>query len=324
MDIELPKPTGFSLRAAGAFYDSFTPGSGMAAAGGTTGLDLVFRLDGTFTPIGVSLSESARTVTLRISGTRDADAVRRQVTRMLGLDADGEAWWEVGRRDPVVGRLQREFPGFFTASKSSPYDAATWAVISPRLSIAAAATVKRRIAREHGDVVIIDQREHCVFPSPRALLQLRDVDGLSDEKIARLHAVAEAALAGKLDGERLRTMPQEAALAELQKIRGIGPWGASHIYVRGAAPRDALPTVEPRVIRGWAAAAGLSSPTVDAFVRAGEAWRPFRTWVAVLMARHLARSGGWNAPGLAGERARAIRRGSRARGRLPTTSDHTP
>jgi DNA-3-methyladenine glycosylase II len=307
--MHLSKPKGFSLDAASAFYTSFTPGSGMAAAD-TAPLTLAFRLDGTFEAVAVALSETDEAVTLDVVGTRNRAAVGRQVRRILGLDADGDAWRDVGRRDPVVGRLQRSFPGFFTAAKSSPYDAATWGIIVARLSMTAAAKIKLEIAREHGDEVILGGRVHHVFPAPRELKALRHIEGLGDEKVARLHAVADAALEGRLDAERLRAMTPEEARADLQSLRGVGPWTASHIYFRGAAPPDALPTIEPRVLRGWGLAAGKDRPTTDAFTRAAEAWRPFRMWVAVLLARHLARSGDWNAPGIANERARAIRAAS--------------
>jgi DNA-3-methyladenine glycosylase II len=203
--------------------------------------------------------------------------------------------------------LKSEFSGFFTAAKSSPYDAATWAVMAPRTSMRQAARLKMEIARELGDVVVLDGVAHSVFPSPAALAQLQKFPGLSDEKVSRLRAVADAAKAGALDVERLRAMHVEDALAELQEIRGVGPWAASHIYFRGVAPADALPTIEPRVLHGFAAAAGIAVPTADEFERAADAWRPFRMWVCVLLSRHLARTGNWRAPGLAKERAAAGR-----------------
>jgi DNA-3-methyladenine glycosylase II len=312
------KPSGFSLKAAADFYASFTPGSGMAAVA-TGRLTLAFRLDETFEAVAVALSEREDAIELEIAGTGDTGTVLTQVTRILGLDADGEAWRDVGRRDPVVGRVQREFEGFFTAAKSSPYDAATWGVIAPRLSIAAAAKIKTALARAHGDAVTMGGRTHHVFPSPRVVRDLCAIEGLPDEKVARLRGIADAALAGRLDPKRLRAMPESEALADLQALRGVGPWTASHIYFRGAALSDALPTIEPRVLRGWAHAAEIARPTVEDFVRAAEAWRPFRMWVTILFARHLARSGGWNGPGLAKEREEAIHR-HRTQVRYPSAS----
>lgn len=312
-----PKPDCFSLNAASDFYAGFLPESGMAAAA-PGGLTLAFCLDGTFDAVTVAIREDRDTLILECAGTTDATAVTRQVARILGLDGDAEAWTSLGRRDPVVGRLQAEFPGFFTAAKASPYDAAVWGILAARMPIGAAAKLKAAIARDHGDAVQLRGHTHHVFPSPRDVARIARVAGLADEKLARLKGIARAALEGKLDAERLRAMTESGALAELQRLRGVGPWTASHIFYRGAAPHDALPTAEPRVLHGFAHAYGLDRPSQATFERIAKRWRPYRMWVCVLLSRHLARTGGWNAPGLAKERATAGRKLS-ARTRAETS-----
>jgi DNA-3-methyladenine glycosylase II len=302
----IPRPHGFSLAAASDFYAGFTPGSGMAAAA-TDRLTLAFRLDRSFAAVAASLREVAGQIVVEFAGTRDMTTLRGQVSRILGLDADGHAWLALGRRDPRIGALQAAFPGFFTAAKPSPYDAAVWSIIAPRLPISRAAQVKMDLAREHGDAVELDGRVHHIFPGPEKLAGLEHIAGLNDEKVARLRGIAAAALDGRLDADHLLGLGEDRALAELQELRGIGPWAASHIYYRGAAPRDAWPTAEPRVLHGLASACGIEVPTEAEGARIADGWRPFRMWVAVLLSRHLAATGGWHTPGLARERAAAGR-----------------
>ncbi len=301
------KPAEFQLRAASDFYAGFTPGSGMAAAATDDHLTLVFRLDGSFAPVVVALREEGRRLRLDVAGTNDLDAVARQVRRMLGLDANAEAWLSLGDSDLVLGELQRSFPGFLSAAKASPYDAATWAVIAPRLSPDYAARIKLALAREHGSVVELHGRAHHVFPSPEVLAKLERFPGLPEEKVTRLRGIGQAALEGRLDAEQLRAWGEARSLRELQTLRGIGPWAASHIYFRGAAPQDGLPMTEPRLLHGLASAYRLRSPSSETFQRVAHGWRPFRMWACVLLMRHLARAGGWHAPGLALERAAAGR-----------------
>jgi 3-methyladenine DNA glycosylase/8-oxoguanine DNA glycosylase len=300
------KPNGFQLQAANDFYAGFTPGTGMAAAA-VDHLTLAFRLDRTFEPVAVALREERESLVLEVAGSTDHAAVEKQVGRMLGFEPGAEGWLAVAERDEVVARLQQAFLGFFTAAKASPYDAATWAVIAPRMNQNQAAAIKQALARELGDRVALHGREQFVFPAPAQLATLRAFPGLADEKVTRLRGIAEAALAGRLDAEYLRDLGENKALSELQTLRGVGPWAASHIYYRGAAPTDGLPTAEPRVLHGLAHAYQLESPSVATFQRLAERWRPFRMWVCVLLSRHLARSGGWHAPGLAHERAAAGR-----------------
>jgi DNA-3-methyladenine glycosylase II len=306
MTLVIPKPLGFRLAAAAEFYASFTPGSGMAAAA-VDHLTLAFHLDRTFEPVAVALREEGSALRLDVAGTRDEAAVHKQIARTLGLEGDAEAWLELGQREPVIGGLQREFPGFFTAAKASPYDAATWSVIVPRMNQRQAASIKQAMARELGERVELLGRVHHLFPSPAVLAKLPDFAGLSAEKVARLRGVGQAALSGLFDAERLRSLGESRALRELQALRGIGPWAASHIYFRGAAPLDELPTAEPRVLHGLASAYRLEAPSEALFRRIASGWRPFRMWVCVLLMRHLARSGGWHAPQLSNERVAAGR-----------------
>jgi len=81
------------------------------------------------------------------------------------------------------------------------------------------------------------------------LVELDAFPGLPAEKVARLRAVALAALDGRLDSARLRAMPLADAVAELRTIRGVGPWTAQHIVMRGCGVIDELPSAEPRVLR---------------------------------------------------------------------------
>jgi DNA-3-methyladenine glycosylase II len=102
-------------------------------------------------------------------------------------------------------------------------------------------------------------------------------------------------MAGELDHERLRAVPESAAIAQLERIRGIGRWTASHILLRGCGVTDADPIAEPRVLRGFAAAYGLDhTPTEREYTHAARRWRPFGMWVAVLLVRSIANSPAWH------------------------------
>jgi DNA-3-methyladenine glycosylase II len=62
----------------------------------------------------------------QLHGDGEPAAVEAQLSRILSLDHDGQAWLEVGRRDPVIGQLQRRFPGLRPPLFHSPYEAAAW------------------------------------------------------------------------------------------------------------------------------------------------------------------------------------------------------
>lgn len=72
---------------------------------------LTFVLDGFTRQVGVAVRQDSGGVHLTIDGSDDVVAVKQQVARMLSLDHDGRPFEAVGRRDPVIGRLQAVAPG---------------------------------------------------------------------------------------------------------------------------------------------------------------------------------------------------------------------
>jgi DNA-3-methyladenine glycosylase II len=123
------------------------------------------------------------------------------------------------------------------------------------------------------------------FPAPERLLALDAVPRLADEKVRRLHGIARAALEGRLNRERLLAAGQERALAALRELRGIGPFWADGIYLRAVGPTDAVTLNEPRVRAKAAERYGAPAVAEDdeAFLALAERWRPYRTWVSVLL-----------------------------------------
>jgi DNA-3-methyladenine glycosylase II len=210
--------------------------------------------------------------------------VRSQVARMLSLDVDGSGFPRVGERDPVVAGLQARHPGLRPVLYPSPFEAAAWAILSARVRGAQAVALRRRLMEEHGEAVEVEGEVLPTFPSPEKLLAVREARGMPAEKVARLHAVARAALEGRLDAGELRAMPHEAALDSLREIRGIGPFLAELILLRGAGAPDAMPVSAPRIRAAVAGAYGLAEEPDDArLLEISDAWRPFRGWVCLLL-----------------------------------------
>src|SRR5207248_3659929 len=139
---------------------------------------------------------------------------------------------------------------------------------------------REQLCREHGGTLHVEGPEMLTFPPPEQLLALERVDGLSREKLRRLHAIAAAAGEGRLERERLLAVDQEEAISALLELPGIGPFWSQLILVRSVGPTDALALGEPRLRA--ATAARYDAPEVvsdDAAFRAlAERWRPFRTW----------------------------------------------
>jgi DNA-3-methyladenine glycosylase II len=272
----------FSLAAGAAFLEGFSPAAHRGAEAGH--LHLAFVPDGEEAAAGVCLRQPDGAVVGEVFGEADPEAVRDQVARILSLDVDGSRFPEVGRRDPVVGGLQGRWPGLRPVGFFSPYEAAAWALIGHRIRIVQAARLKERMAAELGQAVDVHGDVRHAFPGPARLAALEGFPGLFARKVDNLRALGVEATAGRLDGVWLRGLPRAQALDELKQLQGIGDFSAELVLLRGAGDPDHLPEHEPRLCRGAAIAYGLDEPPDRAWLEErAAAWRPYRTWVVLLL-----------------------------------------
>ncbi len=212
-----------------------------------------------------------------------AQCAWEQALAVLSLDIDGTDFPAVGERDPVIGRLQKAHGYMRPTLFHSPYEAACNFVIGQRISIAQARALRQRMAAESGDRISAQGVELAAFPRPQQLLALTAVRGLADEKLARLHGIAGAALDGVLDRERLRALPVTTALAELSSLRGVGPFSSQGILFRGAGVVDEV-TDDPVTKQAVQRLFELDHlPGQAEVVELARAWRPFRMWSQVLL-----------------------------------------
>jgi DNA-3-methyladenine glycosylase II len=261
-----------------------------AEGGSTRGhLHLAFLTDKGWAPVGVCLTQSdSGAVGGEVYGAASAAEVERQVARILSLDVDGRGWPEVGRRDRVVGRLQRRFPGFRPVNWSDAYEAAAWCVMSTRINMRQAQAIKDRMCRELGHEVDVHGHRLWAFPDPSRLTDLESYQGLFGRKVEYLNRLGRAALAGELDTETLRALPRDQALERLQRLAGIGEFGSQLVRLRALSAVDELPTREPRLLGAIRTEYGLDAEPTSAELEAlAEKWRPYRMWVAVCLRRTL-------------------------------------
>jgi DNA-3-methyladenine glycosylase II len=273
----------FSLHSAISFLVGFAPA--MHGRGGQVGhLHLAFVPDGERRAAGACVRSQDGEIVVEVSGAAEPGAAARQVERILSLDVDGSGFPDVGERDRAIGRLQARYAGLRPVSFPSPFEAGAWFVLSQRLHAAQAVALKARITGELGERVAICGEERTAFPAPGVVAELEGLAGLPERKLATLRALAQVAAQGALDGERLRAMGGEAAVDELQRLPGVGPFTAQGIVVRGAGEPDYLATAEPRMARAAALAYRLDEPlSPQELTRRAEAWRPYRSWVGVLL-----------------------------------------
>jgi DNA-3-methyladenine glycosylase II len=256
----------WSLATSRRFWEGFSPNA-LARQDRDGVLHAVFRVERDWTRAEVDVEQCGSDALITLDGDGDLDAAATQVTRFLALDVDGRDWPKVGERDAVIADAQARLPGLRPCGFYSPYEAAAWSVLSQRIRIVQAAKLRDNLVRAYGDA--------GAFPTPERL-RSTDLD-LPGRKSEYLHAVADAALEGRLDGAALRAMPAEAAMAQTQQIKGLGPFAAELVVIRGANAPDVAPREERRLAAEVTERYGPDTTLSDV----ADSWRPYRTWASV-------------------------------------------
>jgi len=258
----------WSLATSKAFWEGFVPAA-LTSHGPSQQLRSVFCVEGDWSRAEVQVTQDGSTARVVVTGGGDLEAAAAQACRFLSLDVDARGWPDVGRRDPVIADAQQQLPGLRPCGFHSPYEAAAWSVLSQRIRIVQAARLRDDLVHRHG--------EDGAFPAPQVLRDL-DLDlDLPGRKAEYLHAVAEAALEGRLDGAALRSVDPDQAVRVVQEVKGLGPFAAELVVVRGANAPDALPRHERRLEAEVAERYGPDRTLTEV----STTWRPYRTWAAV-------------------------------------------
>jgi DNA-3-methyladenine glycosylase II len=278
----------FTIVPRGPFSLAEAIGFGFGQRDATAGdvMRLAFCQDGYQHQVGVEVRQDQAGVHGTVHGPdgTDVNAVRRQVARVLSLDYDAAGFLEAGERDPVLGSVQKAAPGLRPPLFYSPYEAAAWAVLSVRRPPRQMMAVRERLSRAHGAVFDLAGQQLAALPAPEQMLRVESFTGVAPDRMERLHGVARAAQEGRLDAGLLLALGPEEAMVRLREIPGIGPFYSALIVIRGTGFADVLPVGEPKLLTLVERLYDRRGPVADEELRAlAEAWKPFRTWAAVLI-----------------------------------------
>jgi DNA-3-methyladenine glycosylase II len=141
-----------------------------------------------------------------------------------------------------VGPCSLVFP-----KSADPYPSLLRSIAYQQLTGKAAATIYARVLALFGEKV----------PKPELLLAMPDQKlreaGLSFSKIAAMKDLAQKKQEGQIPGARkVLTMSDEELIAELTRVRGIGPWTVQMFLIFTLGRRDVLPASDYGVRKGFA------------------------------------------------------------------------
>jgi 3-methyladenine DNA glycosylase/8-oxoguanine DNA glycosylase len=160
-----------------------------------------------------------------------------------------------------------------TREAMSPFQMLLHAIVYQQITTKAAASIHGRL------VALFPGRK----PGPRRMQKLSDealrAAGMSRPKQRAARDLADKALDGTVPSRRqLESMEDEAIIARLIQIRGIGQWSAEMMLIFQLGRPDVLPVTDLGVRKGFQLShGGRELPEPKKLLRYGERWRPYRS-----------------------------------------------
>lgn len=166
--------------------------------------------------------------------------------------------------------------GLADGAGGDPFSALVRAIMAQQLSGKAASTIHGRVLTLVGGAPGM---------TPTSLLALPDAAlraaGVSRQKISYLRDLSARVADGRLDLASLDAMTDEAVVAAITTVKGLGRWSAEMFLMFRLNRPDVFPVADLGIIKGVQTLLGLKRrPAARTMLRAAEAWRPYRSVVA--------------------------------------------
>jgi DNA-3-methyladenine glycosylase II len=212
------------------------------------------------------------------AGAGPVDAAPADITPDITPDYWDEACRHLAKRDRVLKKLIPRFGEARLRSRGDAFTTLARSIVGQQISVKAAQSVWDRFAATVGGVPTRLQPAHVqALPVP----QLREA-GLSARKSEYLLDLARHFSDGSAHTGQWQAMDDEAIIAELVSIRGIGRWTAEMFLIFHLMRPNVMPLDDLGLIKGISLNYFSGEPVSRAEAReVGEAWAPYRsvaTW----------------------------------------------
>jgi DNA-3-methyladenine glycosylase II len=180
----------------------------------------------------------------------------------------------LARRDPVLARIIRDHPRIALEPRGEPFFTLARSIVGQQISVKAAASIWTR-------VVALAPRmlpEQVVGAGGAKLIAC----GLSRRKAEYLTGLAGHFVEGSLQVAAWAEMDDEAVIAELVEVRGIGRWTAEMFLMFGLLRPNVLPLddlgLQRAICLNYFQGRSVSLRTMRKIASAWDPWRSVATW----------------------------------------------
>ena len=221
--------------------------------------------------------------------------LRWQAARLLGEGWDLDGFYAAAAADPVLGPLVGRTGAYWGLRPTllpDPFEMLVGAISAQQVNLGFAFATRARLVRAYGTPVEFDGVTVHAFPAPAVLAAappaaLRGMQ-FSQRKAEYIVGLAQALASGQLDLAALTGAADEAVVARLTAVRGLGRWTAEWFLARALGRPDVCPADDLGVRRAVEALCFRGRARDAAAVRRrARAWRPHRSLAThYLLAAH--------------------------------------
>lgn len=194
------------------------------------------------------------------------------VERMLGTRVQLAGWRQRTKPFPWLEALARDLRGVHPPRYPTLFEALAHAIVFQQISIHAASSIMRRLVEALSLPVLLDGGPcYPFFTAPSVLSAPEDVlrgAGLSANKASHLRSAAAAVAERTIREEEIEALPSAQAAQRLAAVRGIGPWSAAVVLLRGFGRLDVFPMNDSGVARSIKALSGNEGTDAAALIEA--------------------------------------------------------
>jgi DNA-3-methyladenine glycosylase II len=180
----------------------------------------------------------------------------------------------LAKADPVLAGIIRSHPRISLTCRGEPFLTLARAIVAQQISVKAAQSIWDRFAACVGEVTPAN-----VLAKDRPLLR---ACGLSDRKTEYIADLAQHFAGGAIQVHRWPGMDDEAIIAELVEVRGIGRWTAEMFLIFNLMRPDVLPLDDLGLQRAlrlhYFKGRARSREAMRRLARAWQPWRSVATW----------------------------------------------
>jgi DNA-3-methyladenine glycosylase II len=207
-------------------------------------------------------------------------AVSSALHRLLGLTLDLGPFYRFAAREPLLGELVQRFQGMKPPRFASIFEGVINAIACQQFTLTVGIRLLNGLATACGAAMGEGNAMAHAFPRPEDLATmspslLRELK-FSQQKGRAMIELARSVSEGSLNLDELESLPDDAALARLQHLRGVGRWTAEYVLLRGLGRVHVFPGDDVAARNNLQKWLGLREPLDYDGVRCTlDRWQPF-------------------------------------------------